>query len=118
MSKTYKTVKRYLPKATLSHLTQLPLLHQQALAIEKEIDLIKQAVMQEMQDAEVLLHEGLTIATWKAPKVSLRIDTKRLQIDYPDLIKPYQAPIANTRRLVLKEIELQVQQKTPKSIGD
>ena len=108
-AKSVSNKKMEVSKATLSHLTQLPLLHQQALAIEKEIDLIKQAVMQEMQDAEVLLHEGLTIATWKAPKASLRIDTKRLQNDYPDLIKPYQAPIANTRRLVLKEIELQVQ---------
>ncbi len=60
--------------------------------------------MRQMQDAEVLTFHGQTLATWKAPKPSLRLDAKRLTEEHPDLVHQYQVPIQNSRRLVIKEL--------------
>jgi len=58
--------------------------------------------MSKMEDAEVLSFNGQTLATWKAPKTSLRLDTKRLSEEHPDLVTHYQVPIQYNRRLVIK----------------
>jgi putative phage-type endonuclease len=71
---------------------------------EKEISHIKQAVMQEMREAEVLTYKGQTLATWKAPKPSFRLDAKRLEIEHPEIANTYKLPIQNNRRLVIKEL--------------
>jgi hypothetical protein len=55
-----------------------------------------------MQDAEVLTFTGQTLATWKAPKPSYRLDAKKLEQAHPELIAQYQTPIGNSRRLVIK----------------
>jgi hypothetical protein len=65
---------------------------------------IKQAVMQEMQDADTLTLQGKTLATWKAPKPTIKFDAKTFTNDHPELATQYQVPIANTRRLVIKEL--------------
>ena len=70
---------------------------------EQEISQIKQQVMSEMQDAEVLTYGGQVLATWKTPKPSTRIDTKKLTEDHPELIAPYQIHVANSRRFVVKD---------------
>lgn len=54
------------------------------------IETIKQQLIETMADAEVLTHLGKPIITWKAPKPTCRIDTKRLCVDHPELIKAYQ----------------------------
>jgi hypothetical protein len=69
---------------------------------ETQISAIKQHIMSQMQDAEVLTLNGQTLATWRAPKPTLRIDTKRLTEELPDLVTRYQVPIHNSRRLVIK----------------
>jgi predicted phage-related endonuclease len=61
--------------------------------------------MAKMQDAELLLLDGKTIATWKAPKPSLRVDTKRLTEDHPEIVAKYQVQSASSRRLVIKGVE-------------
>jgi hypothetical protein len=44
------------------------------------------------------------LATWKSPKQSYRLDSKKLEIEHPELIPQYQVPIQNSRRLVIKEM--------------
>jgi putative phage-type endonuclease len=71
---------------------------------EKEVSSIRQHLMNEMQDAELLTYQGKTLATWKTPKQSYRLDSKRLEQDHPELALQYQTPIQNSRRLVIKKL--------------
>jgi predicted phage-related endonuclease len=91
---------------TLDLIHKLRMLESQAQLKEGQIDHIKQTLMQTMADAEVLTYLGKPIITWKAPKPSYRIDTKRLSLDHPGLIKVYQSPIQSSRRFVVKECDL------------
>ncbi len=73
---------------------------------ELEVSQTKQQIMARMQDAEVLTLQGKTLATWRAPKPTLRIDSKRLTEEHPDLVALYQVPIQNSRRLVIKPLPI------------
>lgn len=53
-------------------------------------------------DAEALTYAGRTIATWKAPKPSRRVDTKALIEAHPDIAREYEREVENPRRLLLK----------------
>ncbi len=92
------------PAETCELIRKLKSLNEQVEQYEAEISQIKQSIMGQMQDAEVLTFHGQTLATWKAPKSSLRLDAKRLTEEHPDLVHQYQVPIQNSRRLVIKEI--------------
>jgi hypothetical protein len=59
--------------------------------------------MGQMGEAELLTHQGKVLATWKSPKQSFRLDSKKLELEHPELIPLYQMPIQNSRRLVIKE---------------
>lgn len=72
---------------------------------EQELSTLKQDIMAQMQDAELLMLNGKTIATWKAPKPSVRVDTKRLTEDHPDIVAQYQVQSASSRRLMIKGVE-------------
>lgn len=88
----------------LDLIRRLKALESQAQVEEEQIDAIKQALMETMADAEVLTYLGKPVITWKAPKPSYRIDTKRLGLEHPELIKAYQSPIQNSRRFVVKDL--------------
>jgi predicted phage-related endonuclease len=92
------------PAQTCELIKKLKSLNEQIDHYEAEVSQIKQSIMGQMQDAEVLTFQGQTLATWKAPKSSLRLDTKRLSEEHPDLVHQYQVPIQNSRRLVIKEL--------------
>lgn len=92
------------PIETCELIKKLKQLNAQVEQYESEISQIKQSIMGQMQDAEVLTFQGQTLVTWKAPKPSLRLDAKRLSADHPDLVDQYQVPIQNSRRLVIKEL--------------
>jgi len=92
------------PIETCELIKKLKSLNEQIDSYEQEVSSIKQSIMGQMQDAEVLTFNGQTLATWKAPKPSLRLDTKRLSAEHPALIDQYQVPIQNSRRLVIKEL--------------
>ena len=79
-------------------------IQEQITSHEEEISQIKQSIMAHMQDAEILTYQDQILATWKAPKPSLRIDTNRLSMDHPKLISEYQVPVLNSRRLLVKEM--------------
>jgi len=104
-SKTSKRVEADLEIIHLVH--ELTDLHKQVQNSEDRISQIKQAVMSHMQDADTLSFNGNVLATWKAPKPSFKLDAKTFTQDHPDLAAQYQTPIANSRRLVIKESALQ-----------
>ena len=91
-------------KETLELTSRLHLLNSEIEVREQEISKIKQTIMQEMGPAEILTYQGRTLATWKAPKPSFRLDSKKLEADHPGLMINYRAPIQNSRRLVIKEL--------------
>ncbi len=75
--------------------TELKALEERETALE---DTIKVA----FGDAEALSYGGDTIATWKAPKASLKFDAKAFQAEHPDLAKPYMKETQGARRFLLK----------------
>ncbi|MGN0237580.1 MAG: YqaJ viral recombinase family protein [Lepagella sp.] len=77
--------------------------------VKKEIDLLeeRQVTLEErikrvFGDAEGLSYGGETIATWKAPKPSLKFDAKAFQKEHPDIAKPYLQSYQGSRRFLLK----------------
>jgi putative phage-type endonuclease len=91
-------------RETMALVQQLKTLETQTQGDEEQINSIKQQLMQTMADAEVLTYFGRPVITWKAPKPSYRIDTKRLSIEHPELIKTYQNPIQSSRRFVVRDL--------------
>ncbi len=89
---------------TLDLIRKLKALEAQAQVKEEQMNAIKQQLMESMADAELLTYLGKPIITCKAPKPSYRIDTKRLGLDHPGLIKAYQIPVLNSRRFVVKDL--------------
>jgi predicted phage-related endonuclease len=79
-------------------------LSQQSEVCEEELSAIKTQIMAQMQDAEKLTYEGSVLATWKAPKPSYRIDTKRLQTEEAAIFDKYKVMNQASRRLVIKAI--------------
>jgi predicted phage-related endonuclease len=91
-------------RETIALIQQLKMLEAQTQGDEEQIESIKQELMETMADAEVLTYFGKPIVTWKAPKPSYRIDTKRLTLEHPELIQAYQNPIHSSRRFVVKDL--------------
>jgi putative phage-type endonuclease len=89
----------------MCELTQkLQILSSEIKSKEAEISQIKQTIMGQMGEAEILTYQGQVLATWKSPKQSYRLDSKRLEVEHPELIPQYQVPTQNSRRLVIKEL--------------
>jgi len=72
---------------------------------EEEISSIKQTIMSQMGEAELLTYQGRNLATWKAPKPSFRLDSKRFELEHPEIASNYKIPVQNSRRLVIKELK-------------
>jgi putative phage-type endonuclease len=72
---------------------------------EEELSSIKQIIMSQMGEAELLTYQGRTLATWKAPKPSFRLDGKTLELEHPEIASNYKIPVQNSRRLVIKELK-------------
>ena len=104
---------------TICNLTsKLQLLNGEIKSKEMEISQIKQTIMGQMGEAELLTYQGQVLATWKSPKQSYRLDSKRLEIEHPELIPQYQVPIQNSRRLVVKELTSAVKGLTSIHMGE
>jgi len=89
---------------TLLLTKRLQLLNSEIDVREKEISSIKQNIMNQMGEAETLNYQGKVLATWKVPKPSFRLDSKRLEQDLPEITSNYKIPVQNRRRLVIKEL--------------
>jgi len=92
---------------TLELSKRLALLNSEIDTREEEISLIKQNIMNQMGEAETLTYQGKVLATWRAPKPSFRLDSKRLELDHPQIASNYKIPVQNSRRLVIKPIDQQ-----------
>lgn len=83
--------------------TRLQALNSEIKSKENEISQIKKTIMSQMGEAELLTYQGKVLATRRSLKQSYRLDSKRLELENPELISQYQVPIQNSRRLVIKE---------------
>jgi len=90
---------------TLELTKRFQLLNSEIDFLEEETSSIKQTIMSQMGAAELLTYQGKTLATWKAPKPSFRLDSKRIEFEHPDLASSYKLAIQNSRRLVIKELK-------------
>jgi putative phage-type endonuclease len=89
---------------TLELAKRVALLNSEISTREEAISAIKQAIMNQMGEAETLTYQGRVLATWKAPKPSYRLDSKRLELEHPEIAGNYKIPVQNSRRLVIKEL--------------
>ena len=89
---------------TLELTKRVALLNSEISTREDAISSIKQAIMNQMGEAETLTYQGKVLATWKAPKPSFRLDSKRLELEHPQIASNYKIPVQNSRRLVIKEL--------------
>ena len=92
-------------KETADLTKRLHTLNSEIEAREEELSTIKQIIMSQMGEAELLTYQGRTLASWKAPKPSFRLYSKRFELEHPDLAMSYKLPIQNSRRLVIKELK-------------
>jgi putative phage-type endonuclease len=90
---------------TAELIRQLQSLSKQGDDVDEQIIQIKQHIMNEMKEAEVLSYQGNVIATWKAPKHSFRLDSKRLELEAKEIFERFKMPIQNSRRLVIKSLD-------------
>jgi predicted phage-related endonuclease len=90
---------------TLELTKRLALLNSEINIREKEISSIKQNIMSQMGEAELLTYQGKTLASWKAPKPSFRLDSKRFELEHPEIASNYKITVQNSRRLVIKELK-------------
>lgn len=77
--------------------------------VKKEIDALterkesyEEKIKMAFTDAEAISYGGETIATWKAPKPSMKFDAKEFQAANPDLAKEYTHETQGARRFLLK----------------
>jgi putative phage-type endonuclease len=89
---------------TIELIRLLQSLSKQSGDVDEQITQIKQHIMSEMKEAEVLSYQGNVIATWKAPKPSFRLDSKRLEQEEKEIFERFKMPIQNSRRLVIKSL--------------
>jgi putative phage-type endonuclease len=90
---------------TLLLTKRLQLLNSEIDVREEEISSIKQNIMNQMGEAELLTYQGRALASWKAPKPSFRLDSKRLEQEHPEIASNFKIPVQNSRRLVIKELK-------------
>lgn len=78
-------------------------------ALRKDIDELKKreeelinSIKMVFDDAELISYDGLTLATWKAPKPSEKFDDKAFKADHPDLAAQYIKTSQGARRFLIK----------------
>lgn len=71
-------------------------------ALEERKNNYEEILKMTFQDAEAIVSNGQTLATWKTSKDIEKIDTKGLAKAYPDLVKKYTITIQGSRRFTLK----------------
>ena len=74
----------------------------QIAALEERKDTLEGRLKLAFGDAEAISYGGDTIATWKAPKPSVRFDAKTFEKENPDIVKPYMRETQGARRFLLK----------------
>lgn len=71
--------------------------------IKAKKDAIEADIKKRMQDAEaVVTDDGQTLVTWRAPKVSAKLDAKLLQQEHPKIYNKYCHNVQGARRFLIK----------------
>jgi len=96
------------PQDLVNEIQKISQIHERIEKAEGELSQIKQHIMSTMKDAQILTHSGSTLATWKTPKASLRLDAKAIEQAHPDLVAQFMVANQSTRRLLIKPIKEEV----------
>lgn len=87
---------------TLMTLASIQMLKEQKKKIETELAEAEDKVKMAMQDSETLSCGGSTLATWRTSKESSKVDTKRLQAEFPEVYSKCLITVPGTRRFCVK----------------
>ena len=71
-------------------------------ALEYRKETLESRIKMAFADAEAITYGGDTLATWKAPKPTEKINTKLLEERYPSIAKEITQPVQGSRRFLLK----------------
>ena len=71
-------------------------------ALEDRKETLESRIKMAFADAEAITYGGDTLATWKAPKPTEKINTKLLEERYPSIAKEITQPVQGSRRFLLK----------------
>lgn len=71
-------------------------------ALEERKEALEECIKMGFNDSEAISYGGQTIATWKAPKPSLKFDDKAFKAAHPDLVAEFSKPYQGARRFLLK----------------
>lgn len=77
-------------------------LKKQLATLEERKETLEGRIKMAFGDAEAITYGGDTLATWKAPKPSMKLDTNELEARYPDIVKELTSPVQGARRFLLK----------------
>ena len=71
-------------------------------ALEDRKETLENRIKMAFADAEAITYGGDTLATWKAPKPTAKINTKLLEERYPSIAKEITQSVQGSRRFLLK----------------
>jgi putative phage-type endonuclease len=71
-------------------------------ALEDRKETLENRIKMAFADAEAITYGGDTLATWKAPKPTEKINTKLLEERYPNIAKEITQSVQGSRRFLLK----------------
>lgn len=71
-------------------------------ALEERKERLEGNIKLAFGDAEAISYGGDTLATWKAPKASMKFDAKAFQAEHKDLCAPFMRESQGARRFLLK----------------
>lgn len=81
---------------------ELKVVREDIKALEAKETKMEDAIKIAMLDAEALMRNGKVLVTWKAPKASMKFDSKRFIAENPELAKRYMVPTQGARRFLIK----------------
>ena len=70
-------------------------------ALEDRKETLESRIKMAFEDAEAITYGGDTLATWKAPKPTAKINTKLLEERYPNIAKEITQSVQGSRRFLL-----------------
>lgn len=80
----------------------LKALRRQIAALDEQKEDLEAKIKLAFGDAEAISYGGQTLATWKAPKPSARLDGKALTKAYPEIAQQFTTQTQGARRFLLK----------------
>lgn len=86
----------------INNVHELKVIKDEIAKLEARRDELESDIKMAFGDAEKLTWEGDTIATWKAPKQSMKFDSKTFCKEHPEMSKQYMKPYLGSRRFLLK----------------